>query len=129
MTVLKTNQPDIETGIARQALSVYVAASKGLTSPVKLATFEQSDASYLDGDIEVQACRSRFVFTDGVVLEHYCEAEAELSTNECACAECWIDYRIVATPPALMVSPPKKHFTSHCQEAFWLRIQQHQCHA
>ncbi len=58
-------------------------------------------------------------FANGVVIRQ--QTEQDEAPSQQLCAECWISYRVIASP--IPITPARKLFHNHCQEQFWLKVQ------
>ncbi len=110
-------------------LFTYIAAIKGHSSDVVIATQETHSHQYIDDGVEVNEEQTSYVFNNGVVLQYRSEKDSLNGTPEHTadnvCEECWISYQIVESD-VYAIRPMKKVFNNKCQEAFWVKIQREQ---
>ena len=102
-------------------LSRYVAAALGKPSAATLLRQESTEESWPDQGFTVTRRSCTYWFENGVVLQRVVEQDD--FPAELACAECWIDYLIVAAA-GIDVQPAQKSFDNACRESFWLAYHQ-----
>lgn len=61
-------------------------------------------------------------FKNGVIIKQCMEKDVGVSNPDIVCEECFISYEILKEPESYSIMPKRKTFSSHCQEAFWLKI-------
>ncbi|MGY6039712.1 hypothetical protein [Aeromonas sp. AE23HZ002T15] len=101
-------------------LSTYLTAIHRQAGPATI--IRQQSESHLEQDQDgtlIHHRQTHYWFADGVVICHQKEQDDAPSLQ--LCAECWISYRVIASPHP--ISPSHKLFHNPCQEAFWLKMQ------
>lgn len=101
-------------------LITYIKAIHQQASPATI-TRQQSE-HYSEHDESGTVIRHQITtywFANDVVIRH--QTEQDEAPSELICAECWISYRVIASP--IPITPSSKLFHNHCQERFWLKMQ------
>lgn len=79
--------------------------------------------SYTEDGVEICEQEKIYSFHNGVIIRYL--SEQDNAPSELACAECWISYEVLDARQ-LPIKPLRKSFHNHCQESFWMKIQQAQ---
>ncbi|TDN70786.1 hypothetical protein [Paraburkholderia sp. BL10I2N1] len=97
----------------------YVNSIHGLPSPVAIVHRDVSHENWHDQEIEVSKEDAVYVFDNGAVIRR--SIEWDRVTSDLICPECWIDYKVVKSPPGTTIKPAAQSFNNACRETFWLR--------
>lgn len=96
----------------------YVRAIFGLPARTAIRERQVERQQWLDQGYEVTRETVLYRFADGVSILRTEERDA--FPTGLACAECFIDYRVVE-PAGLTIEPAGQRFDSACRERYWLR--------
>jgi hypothetical protein len=101
-----------------QALADYVQSIHADKGSLRIAEQTSKQERWTDQGFEVTREVADFRFEDGVVIRR--TTEQDQFPTELACAECWIEYRVIESA-GRTICPQHKQFDNHCREAWWLR--------
>ncbi|MFM4910282.1 hypothetical protein ACKKBH_18485 [Aeromonas dhakensis] len=108
-------------GSTMNDLVTYIRAIHRQAGPAILVRQQSEQHSEQDESGTLTHHRqTHYWFANGVVICHQLELDEEPSPQ--VCPECWISYRVVASP--IPITPERKLFHNPCQEAFWLKMQE-----
>ena len=98
----------------------YIRAIHRQESPVTLTRQESEHYSEHDesGTVIQHQITTSWFANGGVIRQ---QTEQDEAPSQQLCAECWISYRVIASP--IPITPTSKLFHNHCQERFWLKVQ------
>ncbi|GHD64697.1 hypothetical protein [Jeongeupia chitinilytica] len=104
-------------GAEVHSLADHVAAILGLAqTPAIVATTNRSER-WQDQGFTVCRTVSDYRFDNGVQIRR--TVEQDDFPDALACAECWIEYTVLADA-GQPLQPVRKSFDNACREAFWL---------
>ena len=75
-----------------------------------------------DNGIVIQYSEQIVKFRNGVTIKQSIEKDVGSSNAEVVCEESFIDYEVLFEPENYDITPKRKYFINHCQEAFWVKI-------
>ena len=75
-----------------------------------------------DNGVVTQYSEQIVKFRNGVTIKQSIEKEVESSNTEVVCEESFINYEVLFEPENYDITPKRKNFINHCQEAFWVKI-------
>lgn len=101
-----------------QTLATYVDALLNGNGAVSVVHSETQREQWEDQGFDVSREVTTSRFANGVVIRRAVEQDS--FPSGLACAECWIEYTVLATGAAGTVEPACKRFDSTCREAYWL---------
>lgn len=101
----------------------YIKAIHNQPTSVKIIDESIKTYNYTDDDIEICEQEKTYYFHNGVIIRYL--SEQDNAPSELLCAECWISYEVLDARQ-LPIKPLRKSFHNHCQESFWMKMQQAQ---
>jgi hypothetical protein len=103
----------------------YVGAIHGESREVAITRHGTTESRWQEAGLDLHRVETLYTFDDGAVIRRVVEQEQEQEPTPHAtaavCADCWIDYEVVAHPDGRPIAPARQGFDNACREIFWLR--------
>ncbi len=104
-------------------LSTYVLAIQSHHPLVYVVSYTEQRCVTINVDEFIEEKNIVYTFNNDVRVLYQTELDSFKVDPECQeCQECWISYQVLDMGKQA-ISPKKKQFYNHCQEAFWIKMQ------
>lgn len=102
-------------------LFTYIKAIHNQPTSAIIVDKSAKTNNHIEDGFEICEQEKTYYFHDGVIIRYL--SEQDNAPSELVCAECWISYEVLDAQQ-LPIKPLRKNFHNHCQESFWMKMQQ-----